>query len=97
MDFISTSEGSAQFDFTRLEKEYFNSNNVVIKRKIKDDLNAFEKSFIEEQLTRQINSMEEVVSRLETKLAEQKKIIPKKDDNKKWRRTRECLGFVVLA
>jgi len=85
MDFISTSEGSAQFDFTRLEKEYFNSNDVEIKRKIKNELNAFEKSFIEEQLTKQIDSIENVISRLENDLAEKKKIIRKEEDYEKLR------------
>jgi adenine-specific DNA-methyltransferase len=57
-EFLQTKQGLAEFDISELEDKFFNSNDVDEKKSIRQKIENFEKSFINQQLEAQIANKE---------------------------------------
>jgi len=67
-DYLTTSEGTAQFDIEKLEKEYFNTHDTEKKTKLKAELDQFERSFISDCLNQKYNEFDNEIMHLEKKI-----------------------------
>ncbi len=67
-DYLTTSEGTAQFDIEKLEKEYFNTHDIEQKTKLKEKLDQFERSFITDCLNQKYIELENEITHLEKKI-----------------------------
>ena len=67
-DYLTTSEGTAQFDIEKLEKEYFNTHDTEKKTQLKKELDEFERSFISDCLNQKYNELDNEIKYLEKKI-----------------------------
>ncbi len=57
-EFLQTKQSSKEFDIIELEEKYFYSSNSQEKQAIRQKLENFEKEFIEEQLTAELDTLQ---------------------------------------
>jgi hypothetical protein len=67
-DYLTTSEGAAQFDIEILENEYFDTHDIEKKTKLKAELDQFERSFISDCLNQKYNELETQIAHIEKKI-----------------------------
>ncbi|TKK70218.1 hypothetical protein FC093_05570 [Ilyomonas limi] len=60
-EYLQSKEGVREFGLTELEEKYFNSNNAIEKREIKQKIDAFEKEFISQQIDKRKEELQTLI------------------------------------
>ena len=69
-EFLQTKEASKEFDITELEHKYFKTSDPKEKQEIKEKISAFEKEFIQEQVSKQLELLNLKIEKATTFITE---------------------------
>lgn len=64
-EYLQTKQHTKEFDITDLEEKYFNTSNIEEKKRIRGNIESFEKQFIIEQLDERERKLEELLQHKE--------------------------------